>query len=175
MYGIAWNYITVSFSFDLSRLSSLINNCSHPPHVSVGIHEEQGGQIHPMSEEHETVASIALKHEYGTNDFPLPTRSWLRNSLELEHILPAVQMVTKRMFLGYTPFRLNIIFGRELVSVVKQAFDTAGYNTWEPLSLETVRARLARGVTSISPLLDTHTLKNSITFKEVKNGTTAIS
>lgn len=44
--------------------------------VSIGIHEEEGSQIHPNATDGETVSEIGYDHEMGVG---VPRRSWLRD------------------------------------------------------------------------------------------------
>lgn len=54
--------------------------------ISIGVHEEEGSQVHPNADDGETVAEIAYDHEMGTgrtkDGKPIPRRSWLRDWID---------------------------------------------------------------------------------------------
>lgn len=132
-------------------------------HVVVGLPKDKvGGKIYG---EGTTVMAVGAIHEYGGGD--VPQRSWLRVPFQVkrDELSEAIAKQAKAVFDGKkTADKALGLIGAVATNISKDAFTTNGYGKWPALKASTINAK-----GSSKPLLDTGTLRNSITW-QVRNG-----
>lgn len=113
-----------------------------------------------------TVLEVGMAHEYGEGT--APQRSFLEVPflVKADALEDAVEAAWRRVEDGH----LNTVGALDLIGIFARnvsvdAFSNDGYGYWQPLDAETVRRK-----GSSAPLINTGTLRNSITW-EVRNAT----
>ena len=130
--------------------------------IKVGLPKDKSsGKIY---ENGETVIEVGVKHEYGIG---VPQRSFLRVPFRKKE-----KEIQKAFKISYekianegsdTKQQLEKL-GVFLQMVSREAFKNNGYGTWQELSERTLKAKSPK----TKPLIDTGTLKNSITYEVIK-------
>jgi hypothetical protein len=125
--------------------------------IAVGLPKEKvGGAIY---EDGQTIISVGAQHEYGVG---VPRRSFLRvpfikKSRDIsEKLRKGFELIAEK---GYTAEKSLNLVGAYVTNVSKGAFTSRGYGTWTPNKPSTIAAK-----GSSQPLIDTGTLRNSITW-----------
>jgi hypothetical protein len=125
--------------------------------VFVGLPAEKvGGAIYDNGE---TVISVGASHEYGVG---VPRRSFLRVPFDIKKddmdkaIAKQFQDVAES---GKSAKKALGLVGVTAVNISKGAFTSRGYGTWPDISATTKKAK-----GSSQPLVDTGTLKRSVTY-----------
>lgn len=112
------------------------------------------------------VLDVGMAHEYGEGT--APKRSFLEMPFEVKRDLlsRAVELSWGRVVKGQldTDGALDIV-GLTARNISVDAFSTNGYGQWKPLKADTIKRK-----GSSAPLIDTGTLRNSITW-EVRDAT----
>jgi hypothetical protein len=140
---------TKQFEKNLEQLSK--------KHVAVGLPKEKvGGQIYGDGE---TVFTVGASHEYGVG---VPRRSFLRAPFSKNQ--DAINKTTENQFRAIAEQGVKVekalnIIGVKARNISAKAFVTGGYGEWKPLSAATIEKK-----GSSQPLIDTGTLRNSITW-----------
>lgn len=126
--------------------------------VYVGLPKEKvGGKVYGNGQ---SVMDIGARHEYGTDT--LPRRSFLRvpfanKQKELE---AAIATQFRKVIEQGVPAKDALgMVGVKAQQVSQDAFRNRGYGSWKPLAPETIAQK-----GSSAPLIDTGTLRNSITW-----------
>jgi phage gpG-like protein len=127
--------------------------------VDVGlISSKVGGQIYGGGI---SVLDIGTIHEYGLGN--VPARSFLRTPFLMKkaEITDRIGAEWIKVMQGKSTAEKSLgLIGAMGTNVAKGAFTTQGYGTWQPIKPETAAAK-GSGQT----LIDTGTLRNSITWK----------
>ena len=130
--------------------------------VKVGIVSNgAGGGVYPDGQ---TVLDVGLMHEYGTEKIPM--RSFLRapffvKKKEIESFV--VKQFQKVIEKGFPAESALELIGIKAQSISQEAFTTKGFGQWQELSPKTIEKK---GSSQI--LIDTGTLRNSITYQVTK-------
>ena len=126
--------------------------------VAVGLPKEKvGGKIY--GDDGLSVIQIGAWHEYGEGNNPV--RSFLRVPFQMkaDEINDFVATQFSKVFKGEKVEKLLGLVGAKARNISVGAFTSEGYGTWPALSSTTVSAK-----GSSTPLIDTGTLRNSITW-----------
>ena len=128
--------------------------------VKVGIISSGSG----VYENGENVVDVGIKHEYGTKD--IPRRSFLRTPFfikknELSKFIN--KQFNKVIDQGMPAETALELIGVKAQSISQEAFANNGYGQWQSLSPKTIEKK-----GSSQPLIDTGTLRNSITYQVTK-------
>ena len=128
--------------------------------VKVGIVSNSVGPY----ENGQTALDVGLIHEYGTED--IPRRSFLRapfltKKKEMDSFIQ--KQFQKVIEDGFPAEKAMELIGVKAQSISQEAFTTGGFGQWAELSQSTIEKK---GSSQI--LLDTGTLRNSITYEVVK-------
>lgn len=127
--------------------------------VDVGlISDKVGGQVYGDGQ---TVLQIGAIHEFGTED--IPQRSFLRVPFQMKRkeMSEFIRGEFSKIASGKrTTAKAMGRIGAKATNIVKGAFTTKGYGTWPDITPATKQAK-----GSSQPLIDTGTLRNSITWK----------
>jgi len=132
------------------------------PHVKVGTQGATGSRKHPEGEG-ATITDIATYNEFGTKT--IPERSFIRSTMddERENLLKMNRKLFFLMAAGkITTARALKILGLVIQSKIKAKIT----NLREPPNAPRTIAKKG----SSNPLIDTGTLRNSITFKVIHGG-----
>ena len=125
--------------------------------VAVGLPAEKvGGQVYGDGM---TIVQVGASHEYGAG---VPRRSFLRVPFDIKR--DEMDTVTAQQFRavfekGQSLQRALRLIGTQGRNIVVMAFTSRGYGTWPDISDDTKRMK-----GSSQPLIDTGTLRNSITY-----------
>lgn len=124
---------------------------SKSSYVAVGLPTESAtGKIYPKGQ---TVIEIGAHHEFGTDD--IPQRSFLKLPFELKQ--DEIGKLTKALYSDVLTGKKSVekalaTIGIKAQNISVDAFRSNGYGSWEPVQ---------HGGT---PLIDTGTLRNSISY-----------
>lgn len=127
-------------------------------YVAVGVlASEATGRIY---ENGVNVLQVAAIHEYGLG--PSPERSFLRAPQELrqKELKNFINIQLEKVLDGRSVSQGLGLIGVYAVNLSQQAFDTSGFGSWPALSSSTINSK-----GSSKPLIDTGTLKNSVTWE----------
>lgn len=139
-------------------------------HVAVGLPIEKVGSA-IYEESGMTVIKLGAIHEYGISDTggaKMPRRSFLRQPFDIKRdqmskiLVKAFKLVAEGKYSAKDALEL---VGAKAMDISQEAFETKGYGLWPALSPETIEAKLEKGSNPAQILIDTGTLKNSITFE----------
>lgn len=88
--------------------------------LTVGIHEEKGGELHDGEM---TVAAIAMIHEFGAEAVGVPERSWLRGGIDAGK--SRIEMLMRRLGKLILKGRLSseqahAMLGEDIVSIIRE-------------------------------------------------------
>jgi hypothetical protein len=125
--------------------------------VAVGLPKEKvGGEIYGDGM---TIVQVGAIHEYGEGS--APQRSFLRVPFQLkaDEINDFVAKQFAKVFDGQPVDKLLGLVGIKARNISVGAFTSQGYGTWPALDSSTVQAK-----GSSQPLIDTGTLRNSISY-----------
>jgi hypothetical protein len=130
--------------------------------IKVGV---LGNKVNRKSEGPLTNAEIGFKHEFGSYSERIPQRSFLRMPLQ-DKANDALDMLVKEGLLGMlAQGQLKLILkllGVACENVIGQAFETAGFGNWKPLTKFTIERKRQHNP---QPLIDTRQLQRSITSR----------
>ena len=149
---------------DFSKLEKLIENLEGNHYVDIGILGENNQSI----EGGYTLAGIGAVHEFGTdragrgNSVTIPERSFLRMPLETgqQDIENAVKGHLQKYIADGDIKGIFKLIGIAGEARIQEAFETAGFGTWDPNAESTIRQK-----GSDSPLIDQGDLRAAITSK----------
>lgn len=137
-------------------------------YVKAGVLSAKGAQEHPSHGEakHITNVQLAVIHEFGAPSAGIPERSFLRSTFH-EKRAAYREMLGKLLKNSVVKgkedlFHSFALVGQKLSADIKGKF-TEGEGIAPPLAAETIARK-----GSSRPLVDTGTLKNSITYAVVK-------
>ena len=149
---------------DFTKLNKLVENLSKKLFVDIGVL----GETNKTVEGGLTIAGIGAVHEFGTdkagrsNDISIPERSFIRMPLETgqDSIEKTIEPKIKQYIAEENIEGLFKLIGIAGEARIKEAFETAGFGTWEANAPSTIKSK-----GSDSPLIDTGELRKSITSK----------
>lgn len=127
-------------------------------YVAVGVlANEATGRIY---ENGVNVLQVAAIHEYGLGSSP--ERSFLRAPQELKQkeLKNFINIQLEKVLDGRSVSQGLGLIGTYATNLSQEAFDTSGFGSWPALSTSTVNNK-----GSSKPLIDTGTLKNSISWE----------
>jgi len=134
-------------------------------HVAVGLPVEKvGGAVYDNPGM--TVIRLGAIHEYGMGH--MPRRSFLRQPFDLKRdqlskvLVKAFKLVAEGKYSAKDALEL---VGVKAMDISQEAFETKGFGLWPELSPDTIEAKLEKGSNPAQILIDTGTLKNSITYE----------
>lgn len=139
------------------------------PVVAVGV---QGKEAQEIRDENGVIngAVLAGVHEFGTRDGRIPSRSYMRATID--KMRQEISKTQERMFDLLLQGKLDVKKALGLLGQkVQQAFQKAIEDGLEPPLAESTKKRRRQGDGSgiFKPLLDTGQLRNSITW-EIRDG-----
>ena len=132
------------------------------PHVAVGFQGESGGARHPEGDG-ATVADVATFNEFGTKD--IPERSFIRSTMDEEK--PELLRLNKRLFRlmsagKMTTERALNILGLKIKALIQKKITDLKDPPNHPKTIARKK--------SSNPLIDTGTMRQSVTFKVKRGG-----
>ena len=144
------------------KLQAQINNIDKlkTMTVKVGIISSGSG----VYENGENVIDIGIRHEYGTED--IPRRSFLRAPffMKKKEMSSFINKQFKKVIEEGRPAETALeLIGIKAQSISQEAFTSSGYGQWPALSPKTIEKK-----GSSQALIDTGTLRNSITYQVKK-------
>lgn len=124
--------------------------------VFVGLPKEEASSA---IYKNQTIFTIGAIHEFGTKR--TPQRSFLRTpfAIEKDKINNFIDTQYKKSLKGFDSNQLLGLIGTYCTNISKKAFSNNGYGKWQSLKTSTIKAK-----GSSKPLIDTGTLRNSITW-----------
>jgi phage gpG-like protein len=153
----------IKLKIDLTNLNKVIGNLEADFVARVGILGDKNSRTDGGLSNSE----VGAAHEFGSVSKGIPKRSFLRVPLKLKRkdLINGVAKVVKNNLTkpngAMLTFKQLGLLGE---GIVKKAFDTKGYGTWQPLSQSTIDAK---GSSTI--LVDSAQLKRSITSRVDKD------
>lgn len=111
----------------------------------------------------ESVRAVALAQEFGTPK--IPPRPWIRPTLDSRKGRWARAVATALKGAAKSEAGLRSMWqdrGREIVESLRHGIDKANN---PPLSAHTIARRMARGNSSVKPLVDTGKMRNGLSFR----------
>lgn len=126
-------------------------------YVAVGLPQEKVGD--KIYGDGLSVVQVGAMHEYGFGNNPV--RSFLRIPMQLhaDQINEFISEQFAKVFKGESAEKALGLVGINARNISVDAFSTGGYGTWASISPATANAK-----GSSAPLIDTGTLRNSITY-----------
>lgn len=149
------------------KIAEEFRKASQQPFVKVGFVGSSGEAIHKDSTE--TVASIAVQHEYGTEK--IPERSFIRGTLikESAKVQGMIDQLLKNVL--FQKIDVQGALGRLgvfAVALIKNRIVTE--HIPPPLAESTIAAKTRDGKTGEVPLVDTGQMLNSIRHEVTMDG-----
>ncbi|WP_428613328.1 hypothetical protein [Pseudoalteromonas sp.] len=126
-------------------------------YVAVGLPKEKvGDKIYGKGM---SIVQVGAIHEYGFGNSP--TRSFLRIPMQLhaDQINDFISEQFAKVFQGESAEKTLGLIGLNARNISVDSFSTDGYGTWESIKQATANAK-----GSSKTLIDTGTLRNSITY-----------
>ena len=161
----------VKANINYKGLKKLVEEISKDNQIKVGLLSGAGGS--DIIKDHDgnlnqefDYAGLGALMEYGSKDGKIPARSFLQMPLEekASEIVEKVRMgMSKEEIKYYLENNIidlknfAVVLGASCVDAIQEAFDTHGFNQWQPNAPYTIEKK-----GSSSPLIDTGALRSKI-------------
>jgi hypothetical protein len=108
-------------------------------------------------------AQILAAHEFGAYGKGIPMRSVLRNTLHVKQseIISTTMRLSWKAVMHGDLKQLFEVLGVLCVRFMLEAFDSAGFGSWAPLKLKTIRYKIGRNP---QPLVNTGQMRGAISY-----------
>lgn len=147
---------------DLTKLNKFVKSGDSDWRVRVGIF---GNRSERRGNDEMDNAAIGAAHELGSFERHLPIRSWLLMPIRVsttQIIRDASYSMVQLFALGRTYDVLKRL-GFACEDAILKAFSSGGFDTWEPISQRTAKAKGSDAI-----LIDTGQLRRSVASQVVK-------
>ena len=142
-----------------------VEKAKKQPYVKIGFQEEKGNALHPgsMGEKPLTIVQVATFNEFGTKT--APERSFIRSTMDDKR--PELVKLTKKLFNQMAAGKMSTeralkILGIKIKALIQRKITTLRQPPNKP---RTIRAKK-----SSNPLIDTGTMRQSVTYKVEVSG-----